>query len=504
MASIYGGAFGSGTTPENSLNTALMQYPEIAKTLIKQYPRYSATYLLDRTGRYATEKVLGDNSFEWKVLGRYNAPTYMLGFSSLTANAGTAFTTGVVSVTTDGTEFFVIADNTTSGYTGNFLNKFDMVRFQSGATALVLDDPYLNNSTSAAATDYIIRMQLIDNGGTDLTAADIASGAIVASIGSAFPYGSDGADVGENYVLPSTHKNYLTTMRKKCSVTGKDATDVTWIENNGHRLWYFTREQMLMDEFMYQQELQRWYGKRTVSNSPSSYATANTSNAVGTSGTAAANIITGDGLLAQIDSSNQATYSAGALTEDILTEFLGKLSLNATASEGNEWVVFTGTEGRIAFHKAMKDLIVAPSGAMTGGSMKGTSGDVSLGANFVSYSALGNKLTVAYCPVFDDANLHSGSSGTNPFGDNRLKESSKMVFLDFGKTNGISNIDLITKGAEGMNRSFVKKYVAGMINPYDKNSMMAANADDKFECHIMSESGIVVRNPLSCGILSVA
>ena len=152
----------------------------------------------------------------------------------------------------------------------------------------------------------------------------------------------------------------------------------------------------------------------------------------------------------------------------------------------------------------MKDLIVAPSGSMTGGSMKGVKGDVHLGANFASYSALGNKITVAYCPVFDDPHLHSAAGGTNPFGDNRLKESSKMVFLDFGKTNGVSNIDLITKGAEGINRSFVKKYVAGMINPYDKNSMMAANADDKFECHIMSESGIVVRNPLSCGILSVA
>ena len=63
---------------------------------------------------------------------------------------------------------------------------------------------------------------------------------------------------------------------------------------------------------------------------------------------------------------------------------------------------------------------------------------------------------------------------------------------------------MITNGAEGVNRSFTKKYVAGMINPYDQKSMMAANADDKFECHVMSESGIIVRNPLSCGILSAS
>ena len=337
-----------------------------------------------------------------------------------------------------------------------------------------------------------------------LLETDVADEAIIASIGSAFPNGSNGSDVGENYAYPSTYKNYLTTMRKKCSVTGKDMTDVTWIENNGHRLWYFSKEQMMMDEYMYQQELQRWYGRSSVTDTTVPRPGAITSSALGTSGTQASSIVTGDGLLAQIDSSNQASYTLGALTEDIITEFLAKLSLNATNAEGNEWVVFTGTEGRLAFHKAMKDLLIAPSGSFTGGSMSGVSGDVSLGGNFVSYEALGNKLTMAYCPVFDDSNVHSSTSGTNAFGDNRLKESAKMVFLDFGKTSGVSNIELITKGAEGANRSFTKKYVAGMINPYDQKSMMAANADDKFECHVMSESGIIVRNPLSCGILSAS
>ena len=164
----------------------------------------------------------------------------------------------------------------------------------------------------------------------------------------------------------------------------------------------------------------------------------------------------------------------------------------------------TGTEGRLAFHRAMKDLIVAPAGSFTGGSMNGVSGDIDLGANFVSYSALGNKITIAHCPVFDDPNLHSLAGGTNSFGDNRLKESAKMVFLDFGRTSGVSNIEMVTKGAEGVNRSMIKKYVAGMVNPYDQQAILAANADDKFEAHVLSETGIVVRNPLSCGILSAS
>jgi len=517
MARVYKGTYGSGTSPENALNTALMQYPEIAKTLIQQYPRYSATFLLEKTGRHAAEKVLGDNSFEWKVMGRYNAPSFNVGFFStdgitFTASGSVGETAGFISdADANGDVFYLIIEGATASNnrTGDFLNKFDMVRFQSGATALVLEDPSPNNSASGASTDHIVKFEMVGaHDGTSVVAglkrSDCADEAIVASIGSAFPNGSNGADVGENYVYPDTYTNFLTTMRKKCSVTGKDLTDVTWIENNGHRLWYFTKEQMMMDEFMYQQELQRWYGRRSVTDTTVARPSAYTTSSLGTSGTMGSSIVTGDGLLAQIDSSNQASYTLGALTEDIITEFLAKLSLNATNAEGNEYVVFTGTEGRLAFHKAMKDLLIAPSGSFTGGSMNGVSGDVSLGANFVSYEALGNKLTMAYCPVFDDANLHSTASGTNAFGDNRLKESAKMVFLDFGKTSGVSNIELITKGAEGTNRSFIKKYVAGMINPYDQKSMMAANADDKFECHVMSESGIIVRNPLSCGILSAS
>ena len=511
MAKIYTGTFGSGTSAENALNTALMQYPEIAKTLIQQYPRYSATYLLERTGRYASEKVLGDNSFEWKVMGRYNAPSFSTGFVK-GVSADTAFTSSPTAASTvnwaaaDATNdvFEILMDGTAGDRTPDFLNKFDMVRFQSGATALVIEDPRSNDSGQGAVGDRIVKFEIINATAQPVLLTDVADEAIIASIGSAFPNGSNGADVGENYAYPSTHKNYLTTMRKKCSVTGKDLTDVTWIENNGHRLWYFTKEQMMMDEYMYQQELQRWYGRSSVTDTTSVRPGAPNVSVLGTSGTQASSIVTGDGLLAQIDSSNQASYTLGALTEDIITEFLAKLSLNATNAEGNEWVVFTGTEGRLAFHKAMKDLLIAPSGSYTGGSMSGINGDVSLGANFVSYEALGNKLTMAYCPVFDDANVHSSTSGTNAFGDNRLKESAKMVFLDFGKTSGVSNIELITKGAEGVNRSFTKKYVAGMINPYDQKSMMAANADDKFECHVMSESGIIVRNPLSCGILSAS
>jgi len=61
----------SQATAENSLTANLLKYPEIAKKVIELYPRYTTTYLLEKLGFGASEKVLGDNSFEWKAMGRY-------------------------------------------------------------------------------------------------------------------------------------------------------------------------------------------------------------------------------------------------------------------------------------------------------------------------------------------------------------------------------------------------------------------------------------------------
>jgi len=503
MAVTSTGTYGRGTTAANALNANLLQHPEIARTLISLYPRYSMTYLLERTRRIAKEKVLGDSSYEWKVMNRLNRKTVIKTHGTPAGGSGGGASAAGVNLVD------VIFAPTNGGTAESQFNLFDVVRFPSGGTGLVTAGPDANHKYTIEAI-------------TAITADDNTANSVVGRIGSAFPVGSTGADVGENNAYPDTYKNWMTINRKKCTITGKDATDVSWIENNGQSLWYFTKEQQMMDQFMYEQELQRWYGQNSIdasaSGSPAtSYAGTNTdiidSIAAGEYADGTARALTavadgshtiGDGVLAQISSSNQALYTAGSLTEDIITEFIGKISLNAQSNEGNDWVVFTGTEGRIAFHKAMKDLIVAPSGAMTGGSMADVKAgsDVSLGANFTSYHALGNKITIAYCPVFDDPHVHGASGGTNAFGDTRLKESMKMVFMDFGTSSGVSNVELITKGANGINRSLVKKYVGGMVNPYDTKGMMAANGDDRFQCHVLSESGIIVRNPLSCGILS--
>ena len=500
------GTFGIETQASNSLVDAMLKYPEISSTLIQQYPRYALTYLLERTGRFANVKIAGDKSFEWKVLGRSSR---QLVFPSSGANI--AESTGYAT----GTAATIILPITTSD-----LALYDVVLVGSDVGQVIGHTAANGTTVSAASNRPAAKLTGTVQGvtGSEANAAHaegcfgyqirfsnghaaIAAGSTVGRIGSAFKEGSAGTDVSELAVYPETHKNWLTVNRRKMSITGAALTDVTWIENNGSKLWYFTAEKLFTDEFMYQLEMQRWFGKANVAAS-----SADDFPGDGGAYDATANALMGDGILAQIDLANQSNYDPGTgsgegLTEDILARFIAKLSRNAKSPEGNEWVVFTGTEGRYQFHKAMKDISVGASAA-TGGTMQSmkTGSDVSLGVNFVSYYVLGNKMTVAYCPVFDDVNAHgAGAEAATSSGG---EMSGKMVFLDFSSVDGVPNIQLVAKGHDGHNRNYIKKYIPGMVNPYDQKSMLAANGDDSFTCQIMSESGVIVRNPLSCGILN--
>lgn len=484
----YSGSYGKDTEKSNSLVENLLKYPEISKTLVRQHQRYSLTYLLERAGRFSNAKVLADNSYEWKVLGRSNKPL-VAGAAGTAAldSSGVAGTYAADTVTTNPNDLFYIKFKSNAANDHHItVNRNDVVRFASGATALVL------SVGAVASGEAEIKFRLI--GTQDLVATDYDADVIAGTISSAFGEASLGSTVGQTQVYPDTYKNWLTISRKKKRVTGSQLSDVTWIENNGQALWYFTAEELMIQEFMYQLELARWYGVKSAGlggavGAPGENTATTLTDADGTL------VQTGDGLLAQISGSNDGSYS-GSLTEEAIVDYMADLSKNATGAEGNEYVVMTGTEGRKQFHRAMKDLLVGP-----GSSSNGAGGatvfdvkagqDVELGVNFTSYNALGNKITVAHCPVFDDPNLHSSAL-----------ESGKMVFLDFGAEGDGSNIELIAKGADGYNRNYIRKYVPGMVNPYDYKGMMAANGDDAFECHVMSESGIIVRNPLSCGIFS--
>jgi hypothetical protein len=448
------GTYGKDTIENNSLVTNLLKYPEISKALIRQFPQYSLTYFLEGTGRFAKEELIGDNAFKWSILGRLNRASTATGVQVGTGAAHATFTVEFVE---------------------NYFNPNDVVRFKDGTQAIVLGEPVV----SGGGFTFTFKLQTNDPIAT-LATSNTAVGETANTVGSVFEEGSDKGF--ENHVYPDWYVNYLTTSRKSKSITGSALTDVTWIENNGQRLWYFTDQNLVMEEYLYQLELSRWYGKSTMDINGVSQVT----------DTNGKPLVAGDGLLAQIDSANTDTYT-GALTEDIIVDFIANLSLNS-GKKNNQWMVFTGTAGKVAFHRAMRDLVFQGSSLIYD---MDAGRNLELGVHYTTYNALGHRITLVHCPLFDDPNLHTDIDAASGY----PKESYRMVFMDMGVTNGVSNVEVKVKGAGGVDRGMIVKYIPGMVNPFDQKSMVSSNSKDGFTCEILSESGLIVRNPLSCGQL---
>jgi len=455
---FHSGTYGKETQESNALVTNLLKYPEIAKTLIRQYPQYSLNYFLDGTSRFAKEELIGENAFRWPILGRLNRPSTC---------------TGVLVGTGLGNSIFTVE------FEENYFNPNDVVRFADESQAIVMGEPV--PSVGGYTFSFILQT---NEPLAVITAAAVVAGLTANTVGSAFPEGSDRGF--ENHVYPDWYINHIGIARKSKSITGSALTDVTWIENNGQRVWFFTDEKLMREEFLYQKELDSWYSTSTMDAN-------GVSTVIGTDGKP---IVKGDGVLRQIDAANVDTYN-GQLTEKRLTDFLAQLQLN-TGNQNAHWMVFTGTAGKVAFHEAMKDLVY-PAGNLVYDAEVGA--DTEIGVNFTSYNALGSRLTLVHNSLFDDPNLHGNN--IDPV-SGFPKESFRMVFLDMGTTDGVSNIERKVKGAAGIDRGMIIKYISGMVNPFNQGSMEAANSRDAFTCEILCESGIIVRNPLSCGQLVFA
>lgn len=455
---FYSGKYGKETLQSNALVTGLLKYPEISSKLIQQYPQYCLTYFTDGTSRFAKEEIVGDITVKWAIQGRHNRPSTSTGNLTGTGAAGAVFT---------------------NEFEENFFNPNDVVRFKGGIQALVLSEPI------PTAGGYTFRMKLMTNDAAQVIGAtQTAPGLTANTVASAFPEGSERGY--ENSVFPDWYTNYLGITRKAKTVTGSALTDITWIESNGQKLWYFTAQESTQKEYMYQKELDSWYSTSTMD--------ANGVCQLFDDG--GKPIVKGDGLLKQIDSANIDTYN-GTLTEKRLTDFLAQLSLN-TGRKGNHWMVFTGTAGRVAFHEAMKELVY-PDGNLVYDAAVGK--DMEIGVNFTSYNALGHRMTLVDCPLFDDPQLHGNDIDA---ATGYPKESFRMVFMDWSYENGEGNVERAIKGAGGIKRSMIMKYIPGMVNPFDQSSMTSANARDGFTVEWLDESCIIVRNPLSCGQLVYA
>jgi hypothetical protein len=299
--------------------------------------------------------------------------------------------------------------------------------------------------------------------------------------------------VGGNttFSSPFQMRNHLTTLRKGYKVSRSAATDVLVISlkdpetDEETTMWTRYAEWEAMAQWYKEVERSLWYSEYSANANGST-------DMVGNNGLP---VYEGAGIREQIAPANKRSYTT--LTEDIIRQFMIDLSYNVTPESSREFMCFTGEFGFDEFDKAMR-AAAAQYTLVDSTFITGSGQELGLGGQFKTYQGLnGTKITLKHLPLYDNQVINRQVH----FKSNRPIESYRFTILDFGIHGGESNIVKTYK----KNSEMVLWHTAGSVDPYGNTansvSTMRSNNEDGYAVHMLSECGIMIKNPLACGEL---
>jgi hypothetical protein len=291
------------------------------------------------------------------------------------------------------------------------------------------------------------------------------------------------------YTTPFMMENYMSTFRKKYSISGAAQEKVLVISllspdgKSTANTWVKYAEWEFWSQWMDELEIAHIYGKGNVQAN-------GTTNMKGASGNT---IYTGAGLEEQISPANKRYFTT--LSETTIRNFMDDLAYNGTEDGPREYVALCGRQFMNLFDQAMKrgasNFTTVDSKFITG-----TGQELQLGAQFISYVGLnGDRITLKECPLYNSTvrnRLRHPQTG-------KPAESYKATFLNFKMgRNGESNIQKVYHKGREMSSS----YIEGLCSPYGmKKGGTASSPVDGYEFHVLSECGIMVQDPTNCGQL---
>lgn len=307
--------------------------------------------------------------------------------------------------------------------------------------------------------------------------------------GSSYEEYSEEADI-VNYSSPFKLRNCTTISRLKWDITGSVFSSVMVIEMTDPRsgrttkLWAPYQEWVGMAQWYKNLDRQMMYNVYNMNSQ-------GTTNLMGTNGRP---VFMGAGLLQQISPANRRYYTI--LTAELLEDFLFDLSWNAIAQDKRKFLALTGEMGMKEFDRVLKEKASAYSLIDTT-FITGSGQNLTLGGQFTTYRMLnGIELTLKHCPLYDDV---TDNRLLHPISGKPL-ESYRFTFLDFGTRNGEPNIvKVVRKG-----RNLVMWYTGGAASPEGFStsiSTLRSNAKDGYSVFLLSEWGIMLKDPTTSGEL---
>ena len=456
----------AGLTSATHLRNFFLLEPEMASQVVTRVYNKQNGYknaLSFLTGGLGKAKEMNDIIYRWSVMGdsRKAITITRAIFDGSAATPGIASTTFKVGV---GEKWFTEGDVLVP----------DDARYSLRVMGKVEDD----------GVDLILTLQLVSNNQSDFVpAALLQVGKELSKDYNAVENDHSETSGETHFTQPIMLQNYMSTVRKKYSITGAvhdkvltmklmnpDGTEMasTWVKYAEWEFWC-----QWMDEI----EILLMYGKSNVK-------TNGTTDMKGASGNT---VYMSAGLEQQISPSNKRYYTD--LTEATLRNFMNDLAFNGTEDGPREYVALCGRNFMDLFDQALK--VSASNFTLVDTKfITGTGQELTLQGQFMTYVGLnGDKITLKeYAPYNSTVRNRLLNPNTG-----RPAESYKATFLNFKSYSGSEpNIQKVyTKG-----REMVSTYVEGLYGPDGpKKNGSSATGKDGYDFIAMSEQGIMLKNP---------
>lgn len=483
------GQFRDGTFVDTTnLAEAMLKKPEIMDTVIFAFgssPEYGGLgdqytvlqYLTQGASGISSDnyEVKGSDEIYWRIMGNLQTTVPIAEDASLAnRSVGIGFSNFKVS------------------FPFKYFSLGFVCRFLDGTLARVISEPWREGD------NWCYEFQIIGNDPNQYVHDwALRAGAEVAWDFTAYEEGSEGGGMVD--ATPSVMRNQMTITRLSYGMTGSAKTDVLWFDITNRatgdkaRLWLYYQQFLAMKQWARQHERMLW-------NSRYNRLPDGTFANVGANGRP---VKMGAGIEQQISGTNKII--ASELTEEMLWHMTADIYAHSNFRENTRRVLITGAGGISEFHKALKKAGMQYQIVDTIWTQKGTGQKLTFGAQYTTYKGfMGTELTVVHHPMFDDRTIYPNTIGPYGYPD----QSYKMFFLDFSDYDGYPNIQLISKGANGEDRRFIQWFTAGAVTPEFEGSsntkmVMRSHGQDSFTCHMLSETGVIIRNPFSCGMIEV-
>jgi len=456
-------------TDSNKLDQLLLRKPfqfgQVVSYLIGKQYGHSLQCLTEALGRIE-EKEIDSNIYQWDV-------AYM--------NDRTIRITGAPSNATTASNLGLNCTPVQMTLEEKWFSGIDKVRTDSGALVNIISEPVQTGN------GWLYTFQFSDPS-FYFDPADVSVGA---KLSRAYSPVSELSTQGGyvDFYSPAKFENYFTTHRIEHAISAeamkqKIAIELTKSDGTKTFSWIEKAKWEAMSQLLKREEIALLYG------------TMSKGNVLGPNGRP---IIEGAGLRQQISNRNKMLYNK--LSYGFLQDYLMNLSWIANGQSGGDFnfVMMTGRQGMIEFDRAIQaevrnlNIKVYEGGQFVSGSGM----NMSFGSQFKTCEfPNGLKVTVVHCPFYDDITFNRQLDPSTGY----PLESRRFTIFNIGNnSNGANLVKVTLKGAQ-----MGAIQIEGMTDingTYKQGFAPSASALDGAQIHMIRRSGILLKDPLSCGEL---